>query len=265
MYAPSFTGSSFLDLDMRSGLTVPAARRGGRDDRPEHRRLRRPSAKVGHGGRPSIPATCSRKARAWKTKRSFWPWPTPGKSIGRPLGDVRVLRSHEDLAVPLRRVRRAPSTKPNSTGPRGRRSPRRARRTTRSPARGMAVRDPGRRERAGRAGRERRGEGHQVLVLDRLLRRSRPWRRGPTAAPSGQRRSVEKVDSTAPRTDAIGPQTNSARSIEVATDVRQRARAGPALVAPAHRTHGVASVVAPVAPVEVHRRPSAPPICLGWR
>jgi RES domain-containing protein len=34
----------------------------------------------------------------------------------------------------------------------------------------------------------------------------------PTAAPTGRARSVMTVDSTAPRTDWMGPQTNSARS-----------------------------------------------------
>ena len=35
----------------------------------------------------------------------------------------------------------------------------------------------------------------------------------PTAAPAGRARSLTKVDSTAPRTDRMGPQTNSDRSI----------------------------------------------------
>src|SRR6185436_13558938 len=48
------------------------------------RRLCSPADSGGQGGSASMPATCSRNARAWKPNRSFCPKPTPGKSIGRP-------------------------------------------------------------------------------------------------------------------------------------------------------------------------------------
>ena len=114
--------------------------------------------------------------------------------------------------------------------------------------------DPGGGQGAGGARGERRGERDDVLVLDRLadVAESRP-RACPTAAPSGSGALGDdgREHGTADGLDR--PAEELGEVDEVAADVGQRARAGTALVAPAHRRRRVDAVVAPVVAVEVHR------------
>ncbi len=77
----------------------------------------------------------------------------------------------------------------------------------------------------------------------------------PTAAPSGTGRSADHGRQHRAAHALHRPAQELADVHQVGADVRQRPGPGRALIAPADRGVGAEAVVAPVVPVEVHRRP----------
>ena len=257
-------GRPFRDRESVDAIETCRRRRsGGLDDRVEHPQVAQAVLRTsGSAGSPSRPATCSRNARAWKTKRSFWPWPTLGEVHRQAAGDVRVVRADAAPAgSPAVGAGAAPVDDSRTRRPgRGRTSPRRSRRTSRSPARSAGRRDPRGRERR----RWRRTRTCAVKVTRSSfstgsrssLSSAAAW---PDRGAQRQRAArVTNVDSTAPRTDRDRAAQELGQVDQVAADVGERARARAALVAPAHRARRVAAVVAPVVAVEVQRPARSP-------
>ena len=118
---------------------------------------------------------------------------------------------------------------------------------------GVAERDARDAQVAGRAVREAHGEAGPVVVLDRLalvadldvgVPDDGAERHRPLADHGGQRRAGHRLDRAEQELGGVG---------EVAAQVRERARAGLAAVAPAHRRLRVAAVVGPVLRADVQR------------